>query len=337
MNVAYFILSMMAASLLVLIASVSPARTGLSTYELVRRRDRGSKDAEYELRRETMVADLYSLRRIATGVLLVLLVVLSIGAWSLWAGVLIALIVAVFYGKLATLGPVHAIAMKLYEENEDKLLKWIEKHPKTVGWFRSVVWIERRQALCSREELEHLVKQSQGVLAEKDKRRIINGIHFDQKKVEDIMTPRGVVAYVKKQDVIGPYILNDLHQTGHSRFPVIDGDIDHVVGILHTHDLITLGDKDTKSAGDLMDDHVYYINTNQTLDHALNAFLKSHRHMFIVVNEYRETAGVVTLEDVMEELLGIKILDEFDQHDDLRAVAERVSHRNNNAPHGTNV
>ena len=59
--------------------------------------------------------------------------------------------------------------------------------------------------------------------------------------------------------------------------------------------------------------------------------------MFIVVNECRETAGVVTLEDVVEALLGYKIIDEFDQHDDLRAVAERSARHNNNPPHAADV
>ena len=309
----------------------------MSTFELSRRKTLGNRDAEYELKRETMIADLYSLRRIVIAVFLVLFVLLSVGAWGAGWGALVSLIFALTYGRIAVLGPVHSIAMKLYEENETKLLNLIEGHPTLMRFARSVVWSEQRQLLSSRDELEHLVSESQGILREQDKRRIVNSLHFDERTVEEIMTPRGVISHIKKDDVVGPLILNDLHQTGHSRFPVIDGDIDHVAGLIYTRDLITLRDKDSKTAGQLMDDHVYYINTNQTLNHALTAFLKTHRHMFIVVNEYRETAGVVTLEDVIEALLGYKIVDEFDQHDDLRAVAERVSHKNNNPPHATNV
>lgn len=337
MYVVYFILSVIVATLIILISSVSPARTGMSTFELSRRKGLGSNDAGYELRRETMIADLYSLRRIATAVFLVLFVLLSVGAWGPVWGALVSVVMALTYGRIAVFGPIHSIAMKVYEENEARLLSFIEKHPGVLGLVRSVVWIEQRQMLSSRDELEHLVSESQGILREQDKRRIVNSLHFDERTVDEIMTPRGVMSYVKKDDVVGPLILNDLHHTGHSRFPVIDGDIDHVVGLLYTRDLITLKDKDSKTAGQLMDDHVYYINTDQTLNHALTAFLKTHRHMFIVVNEYRETAGVLTLEDVIEALLGYKIVDEFDQHDDLRAVAERVSHKNNNPPHATNV
>lgn len=333
----FLLLSLFIASLLVLVASVSPVRTGVSIYELTRRKTLGSKDAEHELRRETMVADLYSMRRLAVAVLVVLFVLVSANAWGFWWGAIVSLALASLYGRIATVPVVHAIAMKLYEENEVLILQFIEKHARAMRFVRSVVWIEQRQTLSSRQELEHMVKESQGILREQDKRRIINSLHFNERTVQEIMTPRGVVNFIKKSDVIGPYLLNDLHKTGHSRFPVIDQDIDHVVGLLYTRDLVTLTDKESKTAGEIMDQHVYYINADQTLDHALSAFLKTHRHMFIVVNEYRETAGVVSLEDVIEALLGYTIIDEFDQHDDLRAVAERAAHKNNNPPHATNV
>ena len=86
-----------------------------------------------------------------------------------------------------------------------------------------------------------------------------------------------------------------------------------------------------------MEAKVFYINQEQTLEHALAAFIKTRHHLFVVVNGYRETAGIVTLEDVIEALLGREIVDEFDVHDDLRAVAARSAKTNNNSPHGTNV
>lgn len=337
MYVIYLLVSLFIACIVIVVSSVTPARTGVSIYELTRRKELGNKDASHELKRETMIAELYSLRRIAVAVFLVLFVVFSVTVWGIWWGSAVAITLAAFYGKIATLPVVHAIAMKLYEENEASIMAKIDKHPRVMQFIRSVIWVEQRQKLSSRQELEHMVKESQGILHKQDKQRIINSLHFNERTVQEIMTTRGAVSYIKKTDIIGPYVLNDLHETGHSRFPVVDGDIDHVVGMLYTRDLVTLADKESKTAGEVMDDHVFYINADQTLDHALNAFLKTHRHMFIVVNEYRETAGVVSLEDVVEAFLGYKIIDEFDQHDDLRVVAERIAHKNNNPPHATNV
>jgi len=120
-----------------------------------------------------------------------------------------------------------------------------------------------------------------------------------------------------------------LHQKGHSRLPVIDGDIDHVIGILHLQSLLALDIKRSVTAEKAMEPRVYYIRQDQTLQHALAAFLRTHHHLFIVVNEFRETVGLLTLEDVIEALLGRKIIDEFDAHDDLRAVALRNINHNN--------
>jgi CBS domain containing-hemolysin-like protein len=86
-----------------------------------------------------------------------------------------------------------------------------------------------------------------------------------------------------------------------------------------------------------MEKKVYYINQDQTLDHALAAFLKTRHHLFVVVNGYRETSGILTLEDVIETLLGREIVDEFDLYDDLRAVAAQTASENNNTKHGANV
>jgi CBS domain containing-hemolysin-like protein len=78
-----------------------------------------------------------------------------------------------------------------------------------------------------------------------------------------------------------------------------------------------------------MEPRVFYIKNTQTLRHALAAFLRTRHHLFIVVNEFQETVGLITLEDVIESLLGKKIVDEFDAHEDLRAVAARNPHGNN--------
>ncbi len=110
-----------------------------------------------------------------------------------------------------------------------------------------------------------------------------------------------------------------------------------MIGVLHIRELLTLGNKASQTAGEAMEKKVYYINQEQTLDHALAAFLKTRHHLFVVVNGYRETAGIITLEDVIEALLGRKIVDEFDLHDDLRIVAAREAAQNNDSANGSDI
>jgi len=329
-----FILTLM---LLTLIASMMPRREVLSTFELERRRSQGNESAAEALAREVMLDDVMSLKHALEAVLLVFVVLFSVGTWGVWLGTLISIIIALWYGRVARIEFIHGWAMRMYEQWEQLILRFVERMPTLMKLLRTINQAIPEPEISSREELEHLVEQSGHILTDDERRRITNGLTFGEKRVESIMTPRGVVETIAENELVGPVLLDELHKTGHSRFPVIDGDIDHVVGVLHIKELLTLGDKETKTAAKAMESHVFYINQDQTLDHALAAFIKTRHHLFIVVNGYRETAGILTLEDVMETLLGREIVDEYDVHDDLRIVAARSAKDNNNPPHATNV
>lgn len=182
--------------------------------------------------------------------------------------------------------------------------------------------------LNSQEELLHLVKHSQGVVSSDEFERLVANLSFDEKKVADVMTPRSMIEAVPLGETLGPLVIDELYKTGHSRFPVFDGDLDHIVGMLYLHDLLDLrkGSQPTQKA---MQTKVYFVREDRDLSHALHGFLKTKHHLFVVVNEYRETVGLISLEDVIEALLGVKITDEFDAFNDLRAVAEHNPGRNN--------
>jgi CBS domain containing-hemolysin-like protein len=128
---------------------------------------------------------------------------------------------------------------------------------------------------------------------------------------------------------LGPLTLDDLHKTGNSKLPVIASDIDHIVGILHLEGLLALDIKRSTTAEKAMEPKVYYIHKDQTLQHALTEFLSTRHYLLIVIDESRQTVGLITLEDVIEALLGRKIVDEFDAHDNLREVASRKPRINN--------
>ena len=146
-----------------------------------------------------------------------------------------------------------------------------------------------------------------------------HALTFDDHLVSDSMTPRRVIKQVSDTEDIGPLFLDELHKTGFSRFPVYHEKPDTIVGTLFLRNLVK---KDIKGkVSDVMSKKVYYVNENQTLTHVLDAFLKTKHHMFMVVNQFEELSGVITIEDVLEQLIGRKIVDEFDKYDDMRAVA----------------
>jgi CBS domain containing-hemolysin-like protein len=318
-------------ALLSVVAGVVPVHTSMSAFELNRRSNNGDARAREIARREKLLVDVVSLQRVASALLLVLLVALVIATFGWLLGSIIATLIALEYGAIARIGMLQRKSQRLYEKHESTMLQFIERY---AGLFRLLRNVSPDTSavsrLESREELQHLVESSGGLLSSDEKKLISHGLVFEALKVGEIMTPRGVIDSISKKELLGPLVLDDLHRAGHSRFPVIDGDIDHVVGMLHVQDLLTLDTKRSVTAEKAMEARVFYIREDQTLQHALAAFLRTHHHLFIVVNEFRETVGVVSLEDVIEKLLGRKIIDEFDMHDDLRVVAARNPRDNNN-------
>ena len=316
-------------ALLIIVASVSPRRTRISRYELDRRRTSGDKLAGEEFDRELVVDDVVALIRIVTALLLIFAVLLAVISFKWVIGSLVGVIITLIYGRLAQNKRIHVLANRLYQPYDSALIALIQHKPWIRKLLRNTSGGTTDHSVGSREELEHMIDQSSRFLTLDEKKLLTGGLHFYGKTVGSVMTPRGAIAGVQKAELVGPLMLDELHRTGHSRFPVFDGDIDHIIGILQIRELLSLEDKKSQTAEKAMEKRVFYIHQDQTLGEALTAFLKTHHHLFIVVNGQRETTGLLTLEDAAAELLGYKVVDKFDTHDSLGAVAARESKLNN--------
>ena len=324
---------------LVIVSGVHPQVSSHSRFELQRRAHDGDNEAELLLRRHTLLRDIFSLQRVVSAMLLVLLSVIGVELFHWTFGFVLSLLIALESGAIARVSLWQKYSQKLYEMYEAKLLTFIEKHPVIFRAIRSVAPLPNdAYDIESKEELLEMVEQAGDVLTQDQKKLIINGLNFETMQVESVMTPRSVIDSVKADETLGPLVLDELHNTGHSRFPVIDGDVDHVVGMLYVQELLRVGHgTKTEKVTKAMDSTVYYIREDQTLQQALAAFLRVRHHLFVVVNEFRETVGLLSLEDVIEALIGHKIIDEYDTHEDLRKVAKRNPRGNNSADSGKNV
>lgn len=173
------------------------------------------------------------------------------------------------------------------------------------------------------ELLEQQSRQSDNRIAKQELDMAIHSLTFGDKLVRDIFIPFSQVKSVKLKDSLGPILMGELHDSGHSRFPVYDGKSNNIVGILYLHDLL-----EKKQGGlvkDIYQKKVVYAHEEQTLYQTFQSFLKTKRHLFVVVNRFEEVIGIVTIEDVLEQITGQQIMDEFDQYEDLRAVAARTA------------
>ena len=304
----------------------------ISNYELNRRVAMNDTAAIGLLDYQRQVPLLESLRIIMVTIVSVLMVTVLVTGLGPLNGILLGAAGLLLSPLLQRLKFICQLADRLSVVIRPYALRMTHAIAPALRWLRDRDLGTNEAKIYSSDELLEIVKRSPHVLTPDQSDRLEASLAFDNKTVADIMTPRTVIHTANVRDSVGPLVLDDLHKTGHSRFPVIDGDVDHVVGMLYLHDLIDLksGHKTDKSA---MSPKVYYIHEAQNLSHALHAFLRTHHHLFIVVNDYRETVGLLSLEDVLETLLGKKIVDEFDQFDDLRAVAES-NPRKNNTPKG---
>ena len=152
-----------------------------------------------------------------------------------------------------------------------------------------------------------------------DLKLVENSLTYADKHISAYMTPRRMVQTISADEQVGPVLLDELHKSGFSRLPVFSGAEDNIVGTLHVKDLLDV--KDGKTIAQVMQRKAYYVHEDLSLAHALKAFLKTKCHLFMVVNQFQEIVGVITIEDVLEQIIGQPIVDEFDQYDDLRAVA----------------
>lgn len=325
--------------LLLMVMGVHPQVSSHSKFELQRRARRGDQDALHLLKRHALMRDIFSLQRVIAALLLVMLSVIGVELFHWLLGIIISLVIALEAGALARISLWQTHSQRLYERYEGRILALIEKHPALFRMIRSVAPMPNDgYDIESKEELLAMVEQAGEALSQDEKKMVTGVLSFDTVPVKEVMTPRSVIDTVDQDEVLGPLVLDALHRTGHSRFPVIAGDIDHVVGMLHIQSLLTISRSSTsKRARAVMEKKVYYIREDQTLRHALAAFLRVRHHLFIVVNEFRETVGIVSLEDVIERILGRKIVDEFDAHEDLRRVAQHNPRRNNRAKNARDV
>lgn len=169
------------------------------------------------------------------------------------------------------------------------------------------------------ELIERQKKASHNRIEKTELDMALHALCFGSKIVKDHMVPRRVVHFVRAEEPVGPILLNELHDSGFSRFPVRKDSEDEIVGTLYLRDLVEK--RVSGIVSNVMSSDVFYVRETDTLEKVLGSFLRTKHHLFIVRNEFSELVGIITIEDVLEQILGRKIVDESDVHEDMREVA----------------
>lgn len=183
--------------------------------------------------------------------------------------------------------------------------------------------------LKNREELVEVIRDSeQNDLIDQNTREMIEGVmEIAELRVRDIMIPRSQIIFIEDQQDLNT-CLNTIIESAHSRFPVIADadDRDNIVGILHAKDLLKFLREDAEifDLSSLLRP-VVIVPESKRVDRMLKDFRSERFHMAIVVDEFGAVSGLVTIEDILEQIVG-DIEDEFDEEEvaDIRQISRHT-------------
>ncbi len=190
------------------------------------------------------------------------------------------------------------------------------------------------EAHHSSEELQYLLDQGResGALDTVEHELIKNVFDFNERIVKNIMVPRTKISAIE-MDCPGSEFIERITRDGYSRIPIYDDNIDQIIGIVHTKDILPIIAKGKELVLRSIIRKPYFIPETKKINELMAEFQQKRIQIAIVLDEFGGTAGMVTLEDIMEELVG-EIQDEYDEE---TPVVEKISDTEYMVDAGANV
>lgn len=225
-----------------------------------------------------------------------------------------------------TIGAIHWKALAPAAAHIIRLFIWL-----TYPIILSTLFVTNRisnakddaHTLTKEELLESmLLSEDEGVIDEKESDVIENILNLDNIKVGEVLTPRSVVFALDENMSIKEVVETQNDIFNFSRIPVYSGSIEEVTGIVLTKKIFQQAlQDDTVNLGSIKKE-IFSINENVPVSKALDLFITKKDHMFLVMDNYDQTEGIITLEDCVETILGVEIMDESDANEDMRELAK---------------
>lgn len=307
----------------------------LNTQELKRKMSLGDKDAER----------VYSVRKRGNLLLCTLLIgnvavnsALAIFLGSVASGLMAGLLATgliVIFGEIVPQAIFSRFALMLGAK-----VVWLVKvlifvlYPicRPLSWIIDKTLGDELPTIYSKRELMKIIEEHEDSAesdVKADEERIVKGaLTFSDKKARDVMTPRSAMVMLDYSINLDKITLDDIRESGYSRIPVYKDKVDNIIGILYVKDLLG-GRFSDKKIGQACDKKIFFVDENKKLGNIFNAFLRARNHMFIVISEFGSVVGLVTLEDILEEIIRAEIMDENDKYKDLRKVARQTAKKRN--------
>ena len=183
----------------------------------------------------------------------------------------------------------------------------------------SKIKIDKTKTVLTKQEISDLsdIGQEKGTLEEEEQELIKSIVSFRQKVAGEIMTPRVDINAISNKFTLDE-IVEMINETGHSRFPLYLDDMDNIIGILYAKDILPFLKTDKSNEIVQLSKMVrkaMFVPKEKKVDDLLREFQKRKMHIAIVVDEFGGTSGLITMEDIIEEVVG-EIWDEYDREED---------------------
>lgn len=197
------------------------------------------------------------------------------------------------------------------------------------AWMLDKVLGSELATIWSKKEIEEIIKHHEDAEESEidaDEERIMLGaLAFSDKTAEMIMSPKSVVFMLKGDQLITHDLLLNIKENGFTRIPIYEeNNKDNITGILFVKELLGVDVTQNFLIKDFAKEDLLFVTENIRLDNLLNHFIKAKKHLAVIFNEFGVFQGVVTLEDIIEEILKVEIIDEADKTNDLQILAKNM-------------
>lgn len=258
---------------------------------------------------------------------------ISIGTWRNIVIILITVILSYFTLVFGELVP-KRIAMKYAEKVAYTSVYIIKVISKLTSPFVKLLTIStnviskmfgvnsEESEDITEEEIRMMINagEEKGTIESQEKEMINNIFEFNDKIVSEIMVPRNDIFAIDMNATISGMIETLTEDDKYSRIPVYEGTVDEIKGIVYVKDLITARKRGNTKVKHIMKD-AYYVSETKPVDELFNELRKNKKQLAIVIDEYGGTAGIVTMEDILEEIVG----EIYDEYDDVEYKYEKIN------------
>ena len=291
--------------LLAVVRTWRPPTMSLSTFEQKRRAEAGDAAAQRARLYERFEAEIAGGIWLAQVVVVMILVTIALVLLGPALGAAVSLSVIMVGHMAARLPPVAQIGQYTCTRYVDAIVRAAGRFP----WLRVVLWAPTRtappqQVVHSTEELEYLVKHlGKQVVSPQQKALLLASLAFDAKTAGQVMTPRRQLATISPDELLGPLIVSELHQTGQQWFLVTATDTDTVVGVIELGQLTDVRSGQTPRAADMMQRDIERVTDTQSLRAVLDQLLANNAMMALVTDSSHTVVGMVTMRTGLTALL----------------------------------